>query len=87
MNNPTSVAEQYASEQNLRVRIETHRPYSVGESLEARVDQTLNLKGDEEMLDVGTGPGDFLGRLAGDHKGRLVGVDLSAGGSQKNQKK
>ncbi|PNY82052.1 class I SAM-dependent methyltransferase [Deinococcus koreensis] len=77
---PADVAAQYATEQHLRTRIETHRRYTVGPDLEDAVDARLVLHGDEALLDVGTGPGDFPGRLrAAGHRGRLVGADLSAG--------
>ncbi|WP_019585344.1 class I SAM-dependent methyltransferase [Deinococcus apachensis] len=77
---PAEVATQYATDQNLRVRMETHERYGVGPGLEPRVDELLALRGDEALLDVGTGPGNFPGRLhAQGHRGRLVGVDLSPG--------
>jgi len=76
----STLAEQYATEQNLRIRIETHRLYTVGPPLEPAVDKVLNLQPQESLLDIGTGPGDFPQRLrrAG-HTGRLVGVDASPG--------
>ncbi|MDV6373782.1 class I SAM-dependent methyltransferase [Deinococcus arenicola] len=44
------------------------------------MDRLLALNGDETLLDVGTGPGDFPGRLRADeHRGRIVGLDFSAG--------
>ncbi|HEY1921394.1 MAG TPA: class I SAM-dependent methyltransferase [Tepidisphaeraceae bacterium] len=74
------LAEQYKTDENLRIRIETHQRYGVGPSIEPAIDQVLNLTGAESLLDIGTGPGDFPGRLrrAG-HRGRLVGVDASPG--------
>ncbi|UQN05810.1 class I SAM-dependent methyltransferase [Deinococcus sp. QL22] len=79
-NHPAEVAAHYATEQHLRTRIETHRRYTVGPDLEASLDELLRLNGQEALLDVGTGPGEFPGRLrAQGHRGRLVGVDLSAG--------
>lgn len=79
-NRAADVAAQYATEQHLRTRIETHQRYTVGPDLEDTVDARLALTGDEALLDVGTGPGDFPGRLrAAGHRGRLVGADLSAG--------
>lgn len=79
-NSPAEVAAQYATDRHLRTRIETHERYGVGPGLEPRVDELLALRGDEALLDVGTGPGDFPGRLrAWGHRGRLVGVDLSPG--------
>src|SRR4051794_28235497 len=75
-----NLEEQYKTEENLRVRIETHQRYSVGGDFEGVVDEMLGLKGEEAVLDVGMGPGDFLWRLKrGGHRGRLVGVDASAG--------
>jgi SAM-dependent methyltransferase len=80
MTDPERLAAQYGTENPLRVRIETHRQYTVGPGLEPAVDTALALSGDETLLDVGTGPGDFLCRLrAAGHRGRLVGVDLSPG--------
>ena len=79
-NSPAEVAAQYATDQHLQTRIRTHERYSVGPGLEGTVDRLLALNGTEALLDVGTGPGDFPGRLreAG-HLGRVVGVDFSAG--------
>lgn len=74
------VAEQYATDRHLRVRIGTHERYTVGPALESEVDRHLALTGEEALLDVGSGPGDFPGRLqAAGHRGRLVGADLSGG--------
>jgi SAM-dependent methyltransferase len=71
---------QYQSETNLRTRIETHQRYSTGVPLETLVDDVLHLKTTEALLDVGTGPGDFPGRLRlQGHAGRLVGLDASSG--------
>lgn len=77
---PAEVAAQYATERHLLTRIQTHERYSVGPGLESTVDRLLALKGDEAVLDVGTGPGDFPGRLRAEgHQGRIVGLDFSAG--------
>jgi SAM-dependent methyltransferase len=74
------LAEQYKNDENLRIRIETHRKYTVGPALEPAIDNVLKLSGTESLLDVGTGPGDFPLRLAqSGHKGRLVGIDSSPG--------
>lgn len=79
-NDAAQVARQYATDQHLQTRIDTQRRYSVGKELEAEIDRLLALDGSETLLDVGTGPGHFPGRLAaGRHAGRLVGADLSAG--------
>lgn len=78
--NPQHLAEQYSTDENLRVRYETHQLYTVGAELEPAVDAVLQLDGDESLLDVGTGPGGFPARLiGGGHRGRVVGVDQSAG--------
>lgn len=74
------LSEQYRNEANLRIRIETHQRYAIGPPLEPVIDKALNLKGDECLLDVGTGPGDFPIRLRqSGHRGRIVGVDNSPG--------
>jgi len=74
------VTEQYKTDENLRIRIETHRLYTVGPQLEPLIDKNLHLQTNESLLDIGTGPGDFPLRLrrAG-HLGRLVGIDASPG--------
>jgi len=85
-NDPTQVARQYATDQHLQTRIETQRRYSVGKELEAEIDAALALDGSETLLDVGTGPGHFPGRLhAAGHQGRVVGADLSGGMVEKAQ--
>ena len=85
-NDAAVVARQYATDEHLQTRIRTHRLYSAGQRLENRVDALLGLRGDEALLDVGTGPGAFPGRLhAAGHRGRVVGVDLSAGMVHKAQ--
>jgi SAM-dependent methyltransferase len=77
---PRHLVEQYSTDENLRVRYETHRLYTVGPQLEPAVDAALALRGDEWLLDVGTGPGGFPARLIeGGHRGRVVGIDQSAG--------
>ena len=74
------VATQYNTSESLRVRQETHAQYTVGPSLEADVDRVLRLGPNDALLDVGTGPGGFPGRLReGGHAGRLVGLDFSQG--------
>ena len=79
-NDAALVARQYATDEHLQTRVRTHQRYSVGQNLENRVDALLGLRGAEALLDVGTGPGTFPARLhAAGHRGRLVGVDLSAG--------
>jgi SAM-dependent methyltransferase len=77
---PESLAQQYQSDQNLRIRIETHRLYTVGPPLEPAIDASLRLSGSESLLDIGTGPGDFPIRLrSSGHRGKIVGIDSSAG--------
>jgi SAM-dependent methyltransferase len=72
--------EQYKTDDNLSIRIETHRRYTIGPPLEPAIDKALNLKPDESLLDIGTGPGDFPIRIRqSGHRGRIVGVDTSPG--------
>ncbi|WP_420596258.1 class I SAM-dependent methyltransferase [Deinococcus sp.] len=79
-NDPATVATQYTTDQHLRTRQQAHIRYSSGPGLEEAVDAVLGLEGSEALLDVGTGPGDYPGRLRADgHTGPLAGVDLSAG--------
>jgi SAM-dependent methyltransferase len=79
-NDPAGVAEQYDTDRHLTTRIQTHRLYSVGTDLEEQIDALLALNGSESLLDVGSGPGHFPGRLsAAGHRGRVVGADLSGG--------
>jgi SAM-dependent methyltransferase len=74
------LAEQYRTDENLRIRIETHQRYTVGPPLEPAIDEALHLAGHESILDIGTGPGDFPQRLRrSEHSGRIVGIDASAG--------
>jgi SAM-dependent methyltransferase len=74
------VTEQYKTDENLRIRIETHQRYTIGPPLEPAIDKALNLIGNESLLDIGTGPGDFPGRLRrSGHRGRLLGIDASPG--------
>ena len=60
---PTDVAAQYATDTHLRRRMLTHERYTVGPELEPAVDAALALTGTERVVDVGCGPGGFLGRL------------------------
>lgn len=84
MEQDRGVAEQYRTEENLRIRIETHARYGVGESLEVAVDAAVGLQGREALLDVGTGPGEYPNRLFREgHQGRLEAVDSSPGMIQK----
>lgn len=78
--NPADVAAQYATDAHLRTRMLTHERYTVGPELEPAVDAALALTGTERVLDVGCGPGGFLGRLRQQgHTGPLTGADLSPG--------
>jgi ubiquinone/menaquinone biosynthesis C-methylase UbiE len=75
-----NLADQYKTDENLRIRIETHRLYGIGPPLEPAIDDALNLKPDESLLDIGTGPGDFPIRISrSGHLARLVGIDASPG--------
>lgn len=74
------VQAQYGTPEKLQARMDTHRQYTHGPALEDAADDVLKLQGHEDVLDVGCGPGVFLGRLAGaGHAGRLLGLDSSAG--------
>ncbi|HEX4055661.1 MAG TPA: class I SAM-dependent methyltransferase [Tepidisphaeraceae bacterium] len=74
------IAEQYKTDENLRIRIETHQRCTVGPPLEPAIDRALALHGDESLLDIGTGPGDFPIRLRrSGHRGQIIGIDASPG--------
>jgi len=91
MHDQNQLTIQYADDSNLQTRIRTHKLYTVGPGIEDAVDAALNLRGDESLLDVGTGPGHFPGRLRKahkgkeSHKGRIVGLDFSPGMVEKAQ--
>lgn len=75
-----SVRSQYATTDPLKVRIATHRDHEERRvDLDAECGRLMELVGDEAVLDVGCGPGAFLGwiRRQG-HRGRLVAFDQSA---------
>jgi SAM-dependent methyltransferase len=75
-----NLTEQYRTDVNLRIRIETHQRYGIGPPLEPAIDSVLGMTADESLLDIGTGPGDFPLRVRrSGHRGRLVGVDSSPG--------
>ena len=79
-NTPRDVRRQYASSDPLVVRMRTHQLY--GERL-VDLDEvcygTLDLTGNEAILDAGCGPGRFLDYIRSrDHGGRLAGLDQSA---------
>jgi SAM-dependent methyltransferase len=46
------VAAQYKTEENLRIRIETHQRYTMGPPLEPAIDAAIALKPDESLLDI-----------------------------------
>lgn len=80
MRDPNRLNEQYATDDALRIRQQTHAQYSTGMNLELAVDGALNLNTTAALLDLGTGPGDYPARLRREgHLGRLVGVDRSSG--------
>ncbi len=80
LRDPARVTEQYATDEHLKTRQQTHALYTIGPGLEAAVDAMLELQGTQDLLDVGTGPGGFPGRLRScGHTGRLVGLDQSIG--------
>ena len=80
MNNTANLAVQYADDHDLQVRIATHTKYTIGANLETLLDRALELSGDETLLDVGTGPGDFPARVrASGHRGEIIGLDYSQG--------
>jgi ubiquinone/menaquinone biosynthesis C-methylase UbiE len=84
LRDPARVTEQYATDEHLKTRQQTHALYTVGPSLEAAVDAALALQGTHDLLDIGTGPGGFPGRLRlNGHAGRLAGLDQSIGMVQK----
>lgn len=73
------VHQQYKTTDLLRIRTETHQRYSEAPlDLDAACAGVLGLTGDEALLDVGCGPGEFLRYLRGlGHRGRLAGLDQS----------
>ncbi len=73
-------SEQYKTDEHLRTRAEIHARFTIGPSIEDALDKFLALKVHDALLDVGTGTGDFPARMRqSGHRGRLVGLDLSAG--------
>jgi ubiquinone/menaquinone biosynthesis C-methylase UbiE len=75
------VGESYATDEPLSVRIETHRRYSVPPvDLPAWVLDRYAWRGDETVLDVGTGTGQYLAPLRRHIPGgRIIGADLAPG--------
>jgi len=74
-----AVRQQYQTTDPLQTRIETHRRYSERQiDLDAECRAALRLTGDEALLDVGCGPGDWPRHLRQTgHHGRLAGLDQS----------
>jgi 2-polyprenyl-3-methyl-5-hydroxy-6-metoxy-1,4-benzoquinol methylase len=75
---PDIVKRQYSSDENLRVRHETHERYTVPKKnfVEWAIN-CLNWRGDERVLDVGCGPGLYFSKLQDLHPNiSYVGVDL-----------
>lgn len=75
---PDIVKRQYSSDENLRVRHETHERYTVPKKnfVEWAIN-CLNWRGDEKVLDVGCGPGLYYSNLRETHPHiNYVGVDL-----------
>ncbi len=75
------VSEAYASAEPLSVRIETHRRYSVPPiELPTWVLDGYVWRGDETVLDIGTGSGQYLAPLRQRlPRGRIIGADLAWG--------
>jgi len=75
------VNESYANDEPLSVRIETHRRYSVPPvDLPAWVLDRYAWRGDETVLDIGTGTGQYLAPLRERiPRGRIIGGDLAIG--------
>lgn len=75
------VSTAYAGDEPLAVRIEMHRRYSVPPiDLPSWVLDGYTWRGDETVLDVGTGTGQYLGPLRERiPRGTIIGADLSVG--------
>lgn len=74
--------EEYADDSHLDVRYRTHQLYTLDPVDFGRWTlERLSWRGDEQVLDVGCGPGDLLGEMACRHGrwGALIGLDFSAG--------
>jgi len=75
------VTESYATDEPLSVRIETHRRYSVPPvDLPTWALDRRAWRGDETVLDIGTGTGQYLAPLRQRiPRGRILGGDLAMG--------
>jgi SAM-dependent methyltransferase len=75
------VSESFATDEPLSVRIETHRRYSVPAiDLPTWVLGRYTWRGDEAVLDIGTGTGQYLAPLRERvPRGRIIAGDLSGG--------
>lgn len=80
-NDPNVVRRQYATDERIRVRYETHEKYSIPKlDFAAWVLNCRSWRGDETILDVGCGTGSYYTRLK--HYGtgiRYYGLDFSQG--------
>ncbi|MGB1286407.1 MAG: class I SAM-dependent methyltransferase [Aggregatilineales bacterium] len=75
------VKRQFESDENLRIRYETHARYSMPrrDTIAWSVN-SLDWRGDERVLDVGCGPGIYYERLMENHPGvQYTGMDLMTG--------
>ena len=74
---PAYVRFQYADDQKLRIRIETHERYSENPvPFTQWILERVDARAGQRLLDVGSGPGQYHDRLTGV---RVVAVDISAG--------
>ena len=72
----------YVTDGALSIKIRVHEQYSsVPIDLNAEICKLLDLRGEETLLDIGCGTGDFLVHLkrVARHKGKLYGGDISSG--------
>ena len=76
---PEYVAYQYADSEKLRIRIETHQRYTVGEpDFQYAELQHLQVQSGDHLLDVGCGPGRLYAVLT-PLGVSMVGLDRSSG--------
>jgi len=70
---------EYLTLDPLKIRLDAHRRYSkYPDDVEAAVLGVAKVRSHDDVLDIGSGTGSFLRRLAADgHSGRLVGLDMS----------